>query len=68
MENCVSNSYDGEFKFDEFNGRGTFGNEYGDFYEGEFRHGVKHGEGTFTSANEEPCKGIWWYDTLLIKL
>ena len=43
--------YDGEWKDNKKNGRGTLRYSDGDVYDGEFKDGLKHGRGTFRYAN-----------------
>jgi hypothetical protein len=56
--------YDGEWWYDERHGRGTYGNEHGDFFVVRWLKGKMHGGGTFTPANEEPYECLWSKGTL----
>ena len=50
--------YDGEWKNDRKEGRGTMNYHNGDVYEGEFSKGKLHGKGTYTYASGDVSKAI----------
>ena len=50
--------YDGEWKNDRKEGRGTMNYHNGDVYEGEFSKGKLHGKGTYTYAAGDVSKAI----------
>ena len=51
--------YDGEFKDDLPNGRGTFTYPDGETYVGEWKDGQKNGQGTYTLPDGKKLSGEW---------
>ena len=54
--------YDGEWQFDQKDGRGTLSSEAEACYEGEWRSGAKHGKGKVTFACGDEYDGEWQGD------
>lgn len=57
-------TYIGEFKNDEFHGKGKLIFPDGSFYEGDWANGVKEGEGLIHLANGKIIKGTFVNDNL----
>ena len=57
--------YVGDWKYDKFNGQGSFTYADGGTYVGEFKDGKLNGQGTFTSADRTIREGIWEDDEFL---
>lgn len=51
--------YEGEFKENMLDGRGTLTFENGTVYDGEFRNGLRHGQGRQTFADGGVYEGSW---------
>ena len=62
-EKCAR--YNGEFKEDKKEGKGTFIWEDGRKFVGEWKEGKQHGPGSYTNARAETRKGIWKSGKLL---
>ena len=54
----------GEYKFDVYNGQGTYIHADGDKYFGEYKDGKRNGQGTYTFADGRKDVGEWENDNL----
>lgn len=51
--------YEGEFKYEKYNGQGRITLANGDKYVGEFKDGKANGQGTFTKSDGTVQTGLW---------
>ena len=51
--------YDGTWKFDKFEGQGTYVYKIGERYVGMWKDGKKHGQGTYYWRNGASYEGQW---------
>ena len=59
MKNHNGAEYNGEWKDDLQNGKGSYTYSNGDIYSGEWKGGQREGKGSYTYSTGEVLAGIW---------
>jgi len=61
MRYVDGNVFEGDFKFDNMNGKGVLTYANGDVYTGDYKDDKKHGEGVYAYKSGDKYEGHWVY-------
>ncbi|KAM3134868.1 hypothetical protein pb186bvf_013037 [Paramecium bursaria] len=62
-EKTNSHEYEGDYKYDKWNGQGKLRDQFG-IYEGDFKNNMKDGSGEMVYNDGRSYKGFWYQDRM----